>query len=118
MSIARSGLQKDVLKLYRRFVVRMWWRISQLNPIISALRMANNKPETVRPKFRLFVRYTFHSNASKVSPRNVSYIEHLLRKGTRQLEQFEDSAVKDCYLSEEMMEWNSKPPSGMRKVSK
>lgn len=77
--------------------------------------MADSKPEAVRPKFRLFVRYTFHSNASKVSPRNVSSIEHLLRKGTKQIEQFEDSAVKDCFLSQAMVEWGSNQP-GMRRA--
>jgi succinate dehydrogenase assembly factor 1 len=89
--------------------------LSQLNPVVRALRMANNKPEAVRPKFRLFVRYTFHFNASKVSPRNVSSIEHLLRKGTKQLEQFEDSAVKDCFLSQAMVEWGLNRPD-TRKV--
>jgi len=88
----------------------MWWRISQLNLVVSALRMAKRKPEIVRPKFRLFVRYTFHSNASNVSPRNVSSIEHLLRKGARQLEQLEDPAVKDCFLSREMVEWGQNHP--------
>ncbi|KAF8903156.1 hypothetical protein CPB84DRAFT_1678322 [Gymnopilus junonius] len=87
--VARSGLQKEVLQLYRR----------------RALRMAKNKPEAVRPKFNLFVRYTFRTNASKVSPRNISYIEHLLRQGKKQVEQYEDPAVKDCFVSKEMTEW-------------
>lgn len=69
--------------------------------------MVNTKPETVRPKFRLFVRYNFYTNATVVSPRNVSYIEHLLRKGTRQIEQYEDPGVKDCFLSERMVEWEA-----------
>lgn len=69
--------------------------------------MVNSKAESVRPKFRLFVRYTFHTNATIVSPRNVSYIEHLLRKGTRQVEQYEDPGVKDCFVSQKMVEWAS-----------
>jgi len=77
--------------------------------------MVKSKPEAVQPKFRLFVRYTFYFNASKVSPRNVSSIEHLLRKGAKQLEQFEDHAVKDCFLSQEMVEWGLNRP-GMRNV--
>ncbi|KAJ3509998.1 hypothetical protein NLJ89_g4919 [Agrocybe chaxingu] len=85
----KSGLQKDVLKLYRR-----------------ALRMVRSKPAPVRAKFQLFVRYTFHDNATKVSPRNVSFIEHLLRKGTRQVEAYEDPGVKDCWVSEDMMAWD------------
>jgi len=69
--------------------------------------MVKTKPESVRPKFRLYVRYTFHTNASKVNPRNVSYIEHLLRQGKKQVEQYEDPGVKDCFVSQEMVEWNS-----------
>ena len=70
--------------------------------------MAKNKPEAVRPKFSLFVRYNFRTNATKISPRNVSYIEHLLRQGKKQIEQYEDPAVKDCFVSREMTEWASK----------
>ncbi|KAG6831941.1 hypothetical protein H0H92_006542 [Tricholoma furcatifolium] len=84
----RSGLQKEVLALYRR-----------------ALRMVRTKPDNTRPKFLLFVRYTFHTNASSVSSRNVSAVEHLLRKGTRQLEMYENPTVKDCWVSNEMLEW-------------
>ena len=72
-----------------------------------ALRMARSKPPAAQPKFRLFVRFTFHMNASKVSPRNVSFIEHLLRKGVRQIEAYEDPAVKDCWVSEEMVSWDN-----------
>ncbi|KAF9475658.1 hypothetical protein BDN70DRAFT_840629 [Pholiota conissans] len=94
MPPTRSGLQKDVLKLYRR-----------------ALRMVTSKPDSVRPKFSLFVRYTFHQNATIVSPRNVSYIEHLLRKGARQVEQYEDPGVKDCFVSHQMVEWDARRQS-------
>jgi len=68
--------------------------------------MVKTKPEPARPKFQLFIRYNFHINAKKVSPRNVSFIEHLLRKGTRQVEQYEDSNVTDCWVSQEMVEWD------------
>jgi len=78
--------------------------------------MVNSKPETTRPKFRLFVRYTFHDNASKVSPRNVSFIEHLLRKGTRQIESYEDPGVKDCWVSEEMIQWNEAWKKGPKRT--
>ena len=69
--------------------------------------MVNTKPESVRSKFRLFVQYNFYTNATIVSPRNVSYIEHLLRKGARQIEQYEDPAVKDCFVSQKMVEWEA-----------
>ncbi|KAF8158156.1 hypothetical protein B0H34DRAFT_443326 [Crassisporium funariophilum] len=88
MSLKRSGLQNDVLNLYRR-----------------ALRMVNTKPVAARPSFLLFVRYTFHEN-SQVSPRNVSFIEHLLRKGVRQVELYEDPGVKDCRVSQNMVDWD------------
>ncbi|GLB38319.1 putative complex I LYR family protein [Lyophyllum shimeji] len=88
MSLRKSGLQREVLALYRR-----------------ALTMVRSKPPETRPKFLLFVRYTFHTNASKVPPRNVSAIEHLLRKGKRQIEMYEDAAVKDCWVSGDMLAW-------------
>lgn len=67
--------------------------------------MALAKPPPTRPKFLLFVRYTFRTNASSVSPRDVSAIEHLLRKGKRQIEMYEDPQVRDCWVSEEMQGW-------------
>jgi len=67
--------------------------------------MVRSKPLQTRPKFLLFVRYIFHTNASKISPRNVSAVEHLLRKGNRQIEMYEDTAVKDCWVSGEMLAW-------------
>jgi succinate dehydrogenase assembly factor 1 len=76
--------------------------------LCSALRMVNTKPDSVRPKFRLFIRFSFHTSASKVSPRSVSSVEHLLRKGTRQIELYEDPGVKDCWVTEEMIAWNEK----------
>jgi len=88
--ISSSGLQREVLSLYRR-----------------ALRMVHAKPKDVQPKFRLFVRYIFHMNATIVSPRNIGFIEHLLRKGKRQIETYEDVAVRDCWVSEEMVAWNA-----------
>jgi succinate dehydrogenase assembly factor 1 len=68
--------------------------------------MVNTKPASVRPKFRLFIRFSFHTGASKVSPRNISSVEHLLRQGSRQIESYEDPAVKDCWVSKEMLTWN------------
>jgi len=85
---SKSGLQKEVLALYRR-----------------ALRMVNSKQPPARPKFRLFVRYTFHMNASSISPRDISAVEHLVRKGERQLEVYEDPSVRDCWVSEDMKRW-------------
>ncbi|KAF9648041.1 hypothetical protein BDM02DRAFT_3169071 [Thelephora ganbajun] len=85
----QSGLQKDVLNLYKR-----------------ALRIARTKPVETRAKFDILIRYTFRTQASSVSPRQISAIEHLLRKVKRQLEIYEAPLVKDCYVSQEMKEWN------------
>ncbi|KAI1789619.1 hypothetical protein LXA43DRAFT_559646 [Ganoderma leucocontextum] len=93
MSLRRSGLQKEVLSLYRR-----------------ALRMANAKPPAVQPKFRLFVRYTFKTQAAAVSPRDIAAIEHMLRRGRRQLETYEDLKVRDCFVSTEMLHWGAQNP--------
>lgn len=67
--------------------------------------MTTHKPPSTRPKFRLFVRHTFRSQASAVSARDVAAIEHLLRKGRRQVEMYEDPNVRDCWVSEEMVRW-------------
>ncbi|EJF63422.1 hypothetical protein DICSQDRAFT_55520 [Dichomitus squalens LYAD-421 SS1] len=93
MSLRRSGLQKDVLSLYRR-----------------ALRMANSKPLAAQPKFRLFVRYTFKTEAASISPRDIATIEHRLRRGRRQLEMYEDPKVRDCFVSSEMVQWGAQNP--------
>ncbi|KAH9854678.1 hypothetical protein C2E23DRAFT_883775 [Lenzites betulinus] len=89
-----SGLQRDVLALYRR-----------------ALRMVSMKPPPSQPKFRLFVRYSFKTQGGAVSPRNISAIEHLLRRGKRQIEMYEDPNVRDCWVSSEMTEWAGRNPS-------
>lgn len=68
--------------------------------------MVATKPEPARHKFLLFVRYSFRTSASSVSPRNVSVVEHLLRKGRRQIEMYEDPAVRDCWVSTEMRAWD------------
>ncbi|PCH40096.1 hypothetical protein WOLCODRAFT_67728 [Wolfiporia cocos MD-104 SS10] len=88
MSARYSGLQREVFSLYRR-----------------ALRMAHTKPAASRPKFELFVRYTFRTRAACVSPRDVAAIEYLLRRGRRQMEMYEDSKVRDCWVSAEMLQW-------------
>lgn len=79
--------------------------------------MVQNKPVETRPKFSLFVRYTFHQNATKVSPRNLSYIEHLLRQGKKQIEMYEDHAVKDCWVSGDMRAWEASSANSQRRVS-
>jgi len=71
----------------------------------SALRMVRTKPPHTQAKFTLFIRYTFHTQASVVSPRNISAIEHLLRRGKRQVELYENASIKDCHISQAMKDW-------------
>ncbi|KAH7628839.1 hypothetical protein B0T09DRAFT_289163 [Sordaria sp. MPI-SDFR-AT-0083] len=63
-----SGLQKEVLGLYRK-----------------CLRECRKKPEATRDHFKAFARTEFEKNI-KVDKRDFSAIEFLLRKGSRQLE--------------------------------
>ena len=112
----QSGLQKDVLNLYKRYVVAFFLNVPFLpgsvspNPIhserSSALRIARTKPAETQAKFDILIRYTFRTQASSVGPRQISAIEYLLRKGKRQLEIYEAPLVKDCYVSQEMRQWN------------
>ena len=76
--------------------------------------MVNTKPPVARPKFRLFVQYTFRTNATNVSPRDVSAIEHLLRRGRRQLGMYEDPSVTDCWVSQDMKTWAKAPTRRIR----
>ncbi|KAJ8125710.1 hypothetical protein O1611_g7928 [Lasiodiplodia mahajangana] len=63
-----SGLQKEVLSLYR-----------------SCLRESRKKPKVARPHFEAFARSEFDRNI-KIDKRDFSAIEFLLRKGRRQLD--------------------------------
>ena len=71
--------------------------------------MVKTKPKPTQDKFLLYVRYTFRQNALSVSYRDVSAIEHLLRKGARQLDMYEDTGVKDCFT---MIEWKEQQWKG------
>jgi len=74
--------------------------------------MVKTKPKPTQDKFLLYVRYTFRQNALSVSYRDVSAIEHLLRKGARQLDVYEDTGVKDCFASKTMIEWKEQQWKG------
>ena len=66
-----SGLQRDVLALYRR-----------------CLRSARAKPVETRPNFEGFARREFQKNL-EMDKKDFSAIEFLLRKGERQLEMYQ-----------------------------
>ncbi|KAF5004642.1 hypothetical protein FDECE_8880 [Fusarium decemcellulare] len=72
-----SGLQKEVLALYR-----------------NCLRESRKKPQSTRPHFESFARNEFSRNMS-IDKRDFAAIEFLLRKGRRQLEVYASPGIKD-----------------------
>ncbi|KAL2270196.1 hypothetical protein VTJ83DRAFT_2380 [Remersonia thermophila] len=72
-----SGLQKEVLALYRH-----------------CIRECRKKPEASRDHFLRFARSEFEKNI-KIDKRDFTAIEFLLRKGRRQLEVYSSPGVKD-----------------------
>ncbi|KAK8165758.1 complex 1 protein-domain-containing protein [Phyllosticta citribraziliensis] len=74
-----SGLQRDVLSLYR-----------------NCLRAARKKPEDTRRNWKAFAREEFEKNMS-IGKRDFGAIEYMLRKGHRQLEIYEDQGIRDIH---------------------
>ncbi|KAJ2160684.1 hypothetical protein GGF46_002041 [Coemansia sp. RSA 552] len=72
-----SGLQKDVLRLYR-----------------DCLRGVRKKPEGAQARFRAFARREFDKNL-EIKRTDVQAIEYLLRMGRRRLEQYLSPNVRD-----------------------
>lgn len=70
-TVRLSGLQRDVLSLYRK-----------------CLRAARAKPVDTRHNFEAFARREFEKNMDR-DKKDFSTIEFLLRKGERQLETYE-----------------------------
>ncbi|CDP00907.1 unnamed protein product [Coffea canephora] len=68
-----SGMQKQVLALYRGF-----------------LRAAHSKSPEERHKIESFVSSEFRRNAKQIDRKNFQYIEYLLRLGKKQLEQLKN----------------------------
>ncbi|KAL2112518.1 hypothetical protein VUR80DRAFT_7371 [Thermomyces stellatus] len=71
-----SGLQREVLSLYRQ-----------------CLRACRAKPEDARPAFRAFARRAFDENLG-INKRDFGLIEYQLRKGRRQLELYSSPGVR------------------------
>ncbi|XP_062098681.1 succinate dehydrogenase assembly factor 1, mitochondrial [Humulus lupulus] len=71
-----SGMQKQVLSLYREF-----------------LRAARSKSAEDRCKIESIVSTEFHNNAKQVDRKNYIYIEYLLRRGKKQLDQLKSPAT-------------------------
>ncbi|KAG5922240.1 hypothetical protein E4U42_005532 [Claviceps africana] len=72
-----SGLQKEVLNLYRH-----------------CLRESRKKPASTRAHFEQFARTEFSRNLS-LDKRDFTAIEFLLRKGRRQLDTYSSPGIKD-----------------------
>ncbi|KXS21780.1 hypothetical protein M427DRAFT_51160 [Gonapodya prolifera JEL478] len=73
-----TGLQREVISLYRSF-----------------LRMVRSKPEPARPQFFAHVSSLFRAPpASTTSPRDVVAIEVMLRQGKKRLEMLRNPSVE------------------------
>ncbi|KAF2710425.1 hypothetical protein K504DRAFT_466836 [Pleomassaria siparia CBS 279.74] len=75
--MARSGLQRDVLALYRQ-----------------CMKAVQQKPIENRDNFRSFARSEFRHHLA-VSKKDFGTIEYLIRKGRRQLEIYEDPGIRN-----------------------
>jgi succinate dehydrogenase assembly factor 1 len=67
--MARSGIQRQVLALYR-----------------AVLREAARQPQPSKGAIQAYARHTLEQHRATVSKGDVMRIEHLLRQGGRQLE--------------------------------
>ncbi|KAF7712722.1 Succinate dehydrogenase assembly factor 1, mitochondrial [Penicillium ucsense] len=72
-----SGLQRDVLSLYRQ-----------------CLREIRKKPTESQPNFKTYARAEFQKHIS-VNKKDFSAIEYLLRKGNRQLEMYASPGIRN-----------------------
>ncbi|KAJ0989534.1 hypothetical protein J5N97_007890 [Dioscorea zingiberensis] len=71
-----SGMQKQVLGLYRNF-----------------LRAARKKPPEECSRIKSIISAEFHENARNVDRKNFLYIEYLIRRGKKQLEQLNNPGI-------------------------
>ncbi|ORY99031.1 hypothetical protein BCR43DRAFT_488603 [Syncephalastrum racemosum] len=78
-SARRSGLQTQVLNLYRQ-----------------CFRAARQKPKENRPHFYAFIRREFR--AHDIRRTDFATIEYMLRRGQRQLETYSSPSIQDIHL--------------------
>jgi len=85
-----SGLQKDVLRLYRR-----------------SLKLVASKPLETRHHWFQFVSHQFRSAelGGGLKKRDTASIEYMLRRGTKMLEQYESKGVRDVNLPQSDKRW-------------
>ncbi|KAF2280917.1 uncharacterized protein EI97DRAFT_13395 [Westerdykella ornata] len=74
-----SGLQRDVLALYR-----------------ECLRAVREKPVNSQSHFRDFARDEFRKHLS-VNKKDFATIEYLLRSGRRKLDRYRDPEIRDIH---------------------
>ncbi|TGO65936.1 hypothetical protein BOTNAR_0072g00100 [Botryotinia narcissicola] len=72
-----SGLQRDVLALYRK-----------------CLRESRKKPAEARKHFEVYARLEFSKNIT-LDKKDFNTIEYLLRKGQRQVDMYSSPGIKD-----------------------
>ncbi|KXJ95550.1 complex 1 protein-domain-containing protein [Microdochium bolleyi] len=75
--MALSGLQKEVLALYRH-----------------CLRASRQKPAATQPHFKAYARAEFDKSIS-ISKKDFAAVEFLVRKGRRQLELYSQPNIRD-----------------------
>ncbi|GAA5835845.1 hypothetical protein JCM5353_003369 [Sporobolomyces roseus] len=85
-----TGLQRQIYSLYKR-----------------SLEMVRSKPLENRPAFYNFVVHQFRHPAAGggLKRKDVQAIEHLLRKGEKQLDSYSSSGVKNIKLPSDAQEW-------------
>ncbi|KAF2684800.1 hypothetical protein K458DRAFT_388501 [Lentithecium fluviatile CBS 122367] len=72
-----SGLQRDVLSLYRQ-----------------CLRAVKEKPASTRENFRDFARSEFRQHM-ELNKKDFGTIEYLLRRGRKQLDTYRDEGIQN-----------------------
>ncbi|KAM3587073.1 hypothetical protein VKS41_002119 [Umbelopsis sp. WA50703] len=77
--VRRSGLQQDVINLYR-----------------ACFRAARQKPIANRPHFYTFIRQQFRQHNLKRN--DFATIEYMLRKGRKQLETYGSPSIQDVHV--------------------
>ncbi|KAJ1331361.1 succinate dehydrogenase assembly factor 1 [Microdochium nivale] len=75
--MALSGLQKEVIALYRH-----------------CLRAARQKPMATQPHFKAYARAEFDKSI-QINKKDFAAVEFLLRKGKRQLELYSQPNIRD-----------------------
>jgi succinate dehydrogenase assembly factor 1 len=79
--MARSGIQRQVLDLYKQFLIA-----------------TASKPIAYQPKLRRYIASEFRKKAQSIGKRDIDTIEWYLRKGEKQLQAFKDPNLTDIQV--------------------